>query len=177
MTLDKKPVLHIVDEATRYQAPRRFPSVSTAELQNSFCLAWIDCYLGPPDANTTDASNALTSNTFRNNTGLLQTQTKAVLEEASNTMSIFKKYHESVRRAYRIIRSEAPYMSLESALQATAESGNDSVGSSGLVTTLLIYGAIPRLVLSLDPPAASTNEKARAAAKVTKSVTHYFIQL
>lgn len=98
-----KPVQQIVDEATLYHAARWFPSVSTAKIWNSIRLAWIDCYLRPSDLIATDASNALTSNAFRNNTGFLQIQTKAVSVEAANTMSIVEMYHEPVRREYRII--------------------------------------------------------------------------
>lgn len=76
MTPEKKPVLYVVVEETRYHAARWVRSVSTAEIWNSICLACIECYLGPPDVIVTDAANALTSNAFCNNTGLLQIQAK-----------------------------------------------------------------------------------------------------
>lgn len=46
MSLDKAPVLHIVDESTRYQAARWLQSVSTESIWRAVRLAWIDTYLG-----------------------------------------------------------------------------------------------------------------------------------
>lgn len=106
MTLERKPVLHIVDEATRYQAARWLPSVSSASIWRALRLAWIDTYLGPPNVIGTDASNALTLDAFRIDANLFHVDTKDVPVEAANTMNVVERYHEPLRRAYRIVRSE-----------------------------------------------------------------------
>lgn len=176
MTLEKKPVLHIVDEASRYQATKWLPTVSSAAIWRSLRLAWIDAFLGPPDLIVTDAANALTSEAFRSNASFFQINTKAVPVEAAQTMSVVERYHEPLRRAYRIIRKEAIDMDSESALQAAVKAVNDSVGPDGLVPTLLVYGAFPRLGLPSDALAAGVMDRARAVSKAAKLLSRYFAQ-
>lgn len=88
ISLDRKPVLHIVDETTRYQAEKFLTSVSSSSIWREIRLALIDTYLEPPNVIVTDASNALTSDAFRTNAILFHIETKAVPVEAANTMSI-----------------------------------------------------------------------------------------
>lgn len=47
--IDKKTILHVVDESTRYQAARWVPTVSAEALWKALYLCWIDVYMGPPD--------------------------------------------------------------------------------------------------------------------------------
>ena len=48
MYLDGKPVLHIVDEATRFSAARFLPKVSTDAVWDSLILCWSSVYTGLP---------------------------------------------------------------------------------------------------------------------------------
>ncbi len=47
--IDCAPILHVVDEATRYQAARWLDKVSAPVLWTALRLCSIDVYLGPPD--------------------------------------------------------------------------------------------------------------------------------
>lgn len=51
---------------------------------------------------------------------------------------------------------------------------NDSVGPDGLVPTLLVFGALPRLGLPTDPPTPSTFKRAIALRKATKAMSKHF---
>src|SRR6266480_7180158 len=55
MYIDNQPLLHIVDEATRFQAARWLKNVSTKATWDALRLCWIDVYIGPPDMIVTDA--------------------------------------------------------------------------------------------------------------------------
>ena len=145
MYMDKQPVLHVVHESTRFQAARWLKTVSSQAIWRALRLCWIDTYIGPLEQIVTDAADSLTSNSFRTEAGLFRITTKAVPVEAAHYMSIVERYHEPLRRSYRIIRSEAPDMDPESALQAAVKAVNDSVGPDGLVPTLLVFGALPNL--------------------------------
>ena len=73
------------------------------------------------------------------------TKVKIIPVEAHNSVSIVKRYHGSVRRAYQIITAEVPDVSKDTALQMAFKAVNDSTGPDGLVPTLLVYGAYLRM--------------------------------
>jgi hypothetical protein len=50
-----KPVLHILDEATRFQAGRWLKDISARHVWDQLRACWIDTYLGPPDLISFDA--------------------------------------------------------------------------------------------------------------------------
>lgn len=62
----------------------------------------------------------------------------------------------------------------EDTLQMAVKAINDSVGPDGLVPTLLVFGAIPRLVLPTDQPTTSTFKRAVALRKETESMSRHF---
>ncbi len=44
--IDKEPIFHVVNEATRYQAARWLDRVNAPTMWNALRLCWIDVYLG-----------------------------------------------------------------------------------------------------------------------------------
>ncbi|SLM40545.1 hypothetical protein SS1G_12712 [Lasallia pustulata] len=58
MYIDNSPILHIVDEATRFQAAKWLLNISAKHTWDILRLCWIDVYIGPPDYITHNA-NAL----------------------------------------------------------------------------------------------------------------------
>ncbi len=55
MYIEGKPILHLVDEATRFQAGQWLKNISAAHVWDQLRLCWIDIYLGHPDFVTADA--------------------------------------------------------------------------------------------------------------------------
>ncbi len=49
MYIDNNPILHVVDETTRYQAAKWLQNVTAKYIWDTLRLYWIDVYLGPPD--------------------------------------------------------------------------------------------------------------------------------
>ena len=47
--IESKPVLHIVDEATRFQAGRLLKDIFARHVWDQLRACWINTYLGPPD--------------------------------------------------------------------------------------------------------------------------------
>lgn len=173
-TLDKKPVLHIVDESTKYQAARWLPDVSTEQVWRALRLAWIDTYLGPPSLITYDAGKQFISKAFQSQSDLLHIDTRQVPVESPNSLTYVERYHEPIRKAYKCVKQEAPDLDSEAALQMAVKAVNDSTGPNGLVPTLLVYGALPRLGLPNDAPTPSTFKRAVALKHATNEVTKYF---
>lgn len=67
-------------------------------------------------------------------------------------MTYVKLYHNPIKNAYIIVKTEAPDLDDEAALQAAVKSVNDFIGSDGLVRTILVYGALTRLGLEINKP-------------------------
>ena len=106
--IDGKPILHVVDEATYYQAACWLGKTTADALQEALRLCWIDVYLGPPDLIVHDAGKNFMAKAFKANADQLHIRTKAVPIEAPHSMSIVERYHAPIRRAYNIIKAEAP---------------------------------------------------------------------
>jgi hypothetical protein len=74
--------------------------------------------------------------------------------KAHNSISIIKHYHGLIWRAYQIIVSKIPELDKDIALQMTFKAINDSAGPDGLVPTLLVFRAYPRIIES-DAPSST----------------------
>ena len=168
--IDGRPVLHIIDEATRYQAGRWLKDVSSKTVWEAIQECWINTYLGPPDMMAIDAGTSFKSAEIRQNAGSQGITLKDVPIESHNSIGMVERYHGPIRRAYEIISQELPSLNKSAALQMAFKAVNDIAGPDGLVPTLLVYGAYPRMTESDAPSAtiiqrAATLKKAMAEAR------------
>jgi hypothetical protein len=97
------------------------------------------------------------------------TRVKIVPVEAHNSIGIVERYHNLIRRAYTIISVELKDLDKDMALQMAFKAINDSAGPDGLVPTLLVYGAYPRLS-ETDVPAPLVMQRALALKKATAEI-------
>ncbi len=65
MYIDNSPILHVVDEATRYRAAKWLQNVLLKHTWDIPRLCWIDCYLSPPDFIRHDAHKNFVSREFK----------------------------------------------------------------------------------------------------------------
>ena len=175
MYIDNKPVLHAVDEATRFTAACWLPDLTAKTVWDTFRMMWIDTYVGPPDFIMTDAGKNFTSKEFSQLAGNVGTNVKTVPVEAHWSIGIVERYHGILRRIYFIIREELPSLANTRMLQMAVKAINDTAGPDGLVPTLLVFGAYPRLV-DYDPPAPSVTKRAAVLKKATAEVRRLFAQ-
>jgi hypothetical protein len=73
------------------------------------------------------------------------TKVKIVPVEAHNSVGIVERYHGPIRRAYLIITAEINGINKDVALQMAFKAINNTIGPNGIVPTLLVYGALPRI--------------------------------
>ena len=66
---------------------------------------------------------------------------KGVLVKAHNLISMVKRYHSPIRRAYLIITTKLPDFNKNITLQIAFKAINNSIGLDGLVPILLVFGA------------------------------------
>ena len=167
------PALHIVDEATRFQAARFLKDVSTAHVWDALRSAWIDTYIGPPDFIIHDAGTQFTSSEFKQNATSMGSTTKCVPIEAHHSIGLVERYHTPLRRAFDIITEELPNTAKQHVLQMAVKTVNDTVGPDGLVLTLLVFGTYPRMTVS-DSPSPTITERGKAIAKAMKHVAELY---
>jgi hypothetical protein len=84
--------------------------------------------------------------------------------EAHWAIGKIERYHAPVRRAYEIFSTELPELTPEARLQASYKAVNDTAGPNGLVPTLLVFGAYPRVSID-STPSASLTRQAQATGK------------
>ena len=79
------------------------------------------------------------------------TTTRSVPVEAYNLIGIVERYYGPLRRIYHIITSKILGINKDMALQIAFKAINDSAGPDGLIPTLLVFGAYPRMTESDAP--------------------------
>lgn len=164
-----KPVLHIVDEATRFQTGRWLKEISARHLWEQLRSCWIDTYLGPPDFISADAGKQFIAREFKQYAANMGITVRNVPVEAHHSIGKVERYHGPLRRIYTIIATEIPGIDPELALQMAFKAINDSVGPNGLVPTLLVFGAYPRMT-ELDAPSPTITQRATAMKKAMEEV-------
>ena len=169
MYIDGKPLLHIVDEGTRYQAGRWLDNISAKTVWEKLQECWMSTYLGPPDLLVHDAGKSFMSKEFKHYAKEQGVTTKDVPVEAHNSVGIVERYHGPVRRAYKIISEELPDLGEDSALQMAFKAINDSAGPDGLVPTLLVFGAYPRMS-EHDAPSPTVRQRSLALKKAMNEI-------
>ena len=170
MYINGKPVLHMVDVATSFQSARWLKSLSAKDTWDAFRLGWIDVYLGPPDILTHDPGTNFASVEFHGEAKVMGVTCKEMPVEAHWSVGKAEKYHGPLRRAYEIFHAEFGNMlSPENMLQMAVKAVNDTAGPDGLVPTLLVFGAYPRMTTE-SPPTPSTLKRAETIQKAMKAV-------
>ena len=111
-----------------------------------------------------DAGKNFASREFNQYTAAIGTRIKIVPIEAHNSVGIVERYHGPIRRAYLIITAEIPDINRDMGLQMAFKAINDIAGPDGLIPTLLVYGAYPRITEN-DPLSPSVSQRTIAIRK------------
>ncbi|KAK1912714.1 hypothetical protein P3342_004650 [Pyrenophora teres f. teres] len=170
MYLSGKPVLHVVDSSTAFQGAKFLSAISAKETWQALRMLWIDTYQGPPDIITHNAGTNFASAEFRAEAKIMGVTCKQVPTEAHWSVGKTERYHAPLRRAWDILHDELQDdMSDEAILQMAVKAVNDTAGPDGLVPTLLVFGAYPRMTTE-SPPAPSMVRRSEAIQKATKAL-------
>ncbi|KAI1006957.1 hypothetical protein K3495_g1266 [Podosphaera aphanis] len=153
MYLDNnRPVLHVVDTATAFQSARFLKSLDAKTTWDTLRLCWIDIYNGPPDLIVHDAGKNFVASEFKQNAQAPSIDVKQVPVEAHNSIGKVEQYHAPLKRAYEVIKAELPATTPpELVLSMAVKPVNDTVGPNGLVPTLLVFGAYPKISPTSPP--------------------------
>jgi hypothetical protein len=72
--------------------------------------------------------------------------------ESHNSLTVGERYYDPLRRINRKVRHDFHNLSESLALSLANKAMNDTMGPEGLVPTLLVFGAVPRLSIGDRPP-------------------------
>ncbi|KAF1934823.1 hypothetical protein EJ02DRAFT_460893, partial [Clathrospora elynae] len=170
MYLGSKPVLHVVDSSTAFQGAKFLSAMSAKETWQALRTLWIDTYQGPPDILTHDAGTNFASAEFRAEAKIMGITCKQVPTEAHWSIGKTERYHAPLRRAWDILHAElAGTMPDKAILQMAVKAVNDTAGPDGLVPTLLVFGAYPRMTTE-SPLSPSMVKRSEAIQKATKAL-------
>lgn len=100
MYINEKPVIHVVDEATNYQAAMFLKRVTAEETWKAILRCWMRVYLGPPDHLRVDQGSQFVSKEFRDSVDAEGITLMEAPIECPSTMSNVERYHAPLRTAY-----------------------------------------------------------------------------
>ncbi|KAI0995357.1 hypothetical protein K3495_g12825 [Podosphaera aphanis] len=170
--IEGKPVLHIVDEATRFQAAQFLKGQTTQDIWNALRQSLIDVYVGPPDLIVHDAGKNFTSKEMHQFAESIGSGTKCVPVEAHHSIGIVERQHAPLRRAFNVIQEDLKDQKLtkSSILQMAVKAINDTAGSNGITPTVLAWGTFQILTAHEQNPSIVARAKAiqKASIEVSK---------
>jgi hypothetical protein len=103
MYIENHLILHVVDDATRFQVVKWLQNINVKHIWNMLRLCWIDVYLDFSDHIVIDADKNFASKEFRQFVISMTIITKAMLVEAHWSIDVMKRYHAELRQAYQMI--------------------------------------------------------------------------
>ncbi len=86
MYLDSKPVLHVIDGATAFQAARFLRNISAKTTWETLRICWINVYQGPPNIIVSDTGKNFASEEFRQHALSLDIDIKEIPVKAYNSI-------------------------------------------------------------------------------------------
>lgn len=157
-------VLHVVDEATGFHAAEPLKDMSAIEVWRAFDKCWNNVMVGPPVYVAHDPGKHFQGDfqTMAKTKGIT-TLEKGI--EAHHSVGQVEKGNHILKRIYDCVadeqKQEGIIMPFANILQIAVKALNDTAGPNGLVPTLLVFGAYPRMTMH-DKPTANIRERAKA---------------
>jgi hypothetical protein len=144
MYIENHFILHVVDNATRFQIAKWLQNISVKHISHMLRLCWIEVYLSLSDHILTDADKNFASREFRQFVISMTIIIKAVFVETHWSIDVVKHYHAELRRAYQMIFENLDF-NKEIVLQIIVKAINDMIDFDKLMFILLIFETYLRM--------------------------------
>lgn len=144
MVIERKPILHVVDEATEFSAARFLPDVSTDVVWKTFVECWASIYTGLPNRILTDQGSQF-GERFIELVRLPDVEVTRTGVEAHSSLGLGERYHEPLRSTFRKIMKSRPDVEKSFALSLSVKAMNGTLGPEGLVPSVLVFGEFPQI--------------------------------
>ena len=164
--VEKKNVLSVVCRDTKYAACQILPRMTADAVWSAILDCWNLRYLGHPSSIRTDQGSNLVALGMQKWAGEAGVTLHPVAVESPSSLGLGERIHSPLRKTVARLRRENPSTPLAMLLQVACKAHNDSAGIDGLVPTILVYGAWPKLPIRDANYECSTNS-ARARLRLS----------
>ena len=145
MYIGQAPILHIVDEETRFSAASFLRDVSTNTIWSTFIKCQSTIYTGLPNRIMVDQGSSLSkSGIFASLVESSNIKLDTTGIEAHFSLGLGERYHQPLRNTYRKLESIYPLQDKSLLLQCAVKGMNDTLGPEGIVPSLLVFGEYPQ---------------------------------
>lgn len=145
MFLKSKPVLHIVDMDTKFSAASFLERETTEELWKTFLVQWVLPYIGYPKKVKDDQGQHFTSKAWLGHLHNVGIEHFPSGVESHNALGVRERYHDYLRKIFNRTIDTFPNIPPSDALKLSVKAMNDTARPKGLVPTLLVFGALPKI--------------------------------
>ncbi len=169
---ENKSVLHLVNEAIRFQIERWLKDISARHVWDQLKACWIDIYLKSFDVIITDADKQFVIKKFKQYADNMRIAIKTMFIETHHSIEMIKRYHDSFRRIYSIIAIEISDINSEITLQMTFKVINDSTELDDLIFILLVFDVYFRMI-EMNVSSSTITQRTIAMKKIMKKVKKF----
>jgi hypothetical protein len=167
MVINGNYLLHVVDTDTGFGAAQYLRGQSTEDVWATFIECWAAVYSGMPNIMGTDQGSCFMAERWKELAGENGIEMQLNRVQAHNALGIGESYHAPLRRIVNKIDCSTPGMATETALKLAFKTMNDTMGPSGLVSSYLVFGSLPRFPASATShPDQETRFAALQAARL-----------
>ncbi len=146
MYIENNSILHVLDEATRFQIAKWLQNISAQHIWDMLCLCWINVYLSSSNHILHDADKNFVDRKFRQFVISMTIIIKFVSIEAYWLINKVKRYHAELRRAYQMIFENLDIdINKKIMLQMIVKTINDTAHFDELMLTWLIFDVYSRI--------------------------------
>jgi transposase InsO family protein len=122
-------------------------------------------YIGMPDVVTTDRGAQFTSSDFELALSYHGVKQQYTAVKSHHSLGANERAYAVLRGAYLKTRHDHPKLSQQLALACSQKAINETIGTAGIVPTLLVYGSMPRFhAAGLDARLQPNSERFRCMA-------------
>lgn len=147
MCIERDAIVQAVDKDTQLSAATHLSSQSAANISEAFLSVWVAPYIGFPDNAILGQGLQLQSLGFASFLGAAGIDRVSSGVKVHNALGSRERCHKYLRDVYEKVRHEWPAVNKSMTSRLAVKAIYDTAGSSRLVPTLLIFGAIARMPL------------------------------
>ncbi len=159
-----RPLLHIIDLGTRFNAAIFLENESASHVRNGFLRAWASLYTGLPASILVDQGSVFMSEEWNYACSLNDIELTNTGTESHNSLGAGEAYHAYLRRIYNKLHHDYKTLDDPTTLALSIKAINDCTGPKGLCPTLLVFGTMPQLPSPHKRTYSEHSNRIRAAA-------------
>lgn len=142
--INKRPILHVVEIQRSYQNAAFVVGKTAENLWKRFVQVWASVYCGFPHVLRVDREPLFMAAHFRDAAEACGVVVQASGIEVHNALGVGERYHAPLRCVFNAILLYDRYIDPSLPLRLAVKAINDTMGTNGLVPSLLVYDRLPR---------------------------------